>query len=309
MKSINVAVLGDNEFAKELGKKGNITDFAIYSYKGKNEAGEEIVFTFLAPTSYPEKLQSLTHCLMMTDVVILVVKKLDRELGEYVIALDLLGMNKGLVIFDDYVEKEKFINLVRGTVLESYIIVDKVPSEIYPRLAKMEVKKPDIEHIIIDSAFNVKSVGTVVLGLARGKINVHDEFTIYPNCKKTIIKSIQIQDKDVKSAEIGERVGLALKGVHLDDVERGQIFSKHKLICTKEIEGKLIKSKYFNEEIKENIKLFIAAHLQYAQVSVMGFDGEKIKLSSEKEIALIPSGEYLLLKPDSKMRIVGKIKI
>ncbi len=36
---------------------------------------------------------------------------------------------------------------------------------------------------------------------------------------------------------------------------------------------------------------------------------DKIKLKSEKEIALIPGNEYLLLRPESKVRIIGKIKV
>ncbi|MEM3407940.1 MAG: hypothetical protein QXW80_00715 [Candidatus Micrarchaeia archaeon] len=309
MKNINVVILGDNEFAKELGKKGTVTDFTIYNYKGSDMQGGELTATFLVPTSYPEKLQSLTHCLAMADAAILVVKKLDKELGEYIIALDLLGIKKGLIIFDDYVEKDKFVNLVRGTVLESFIIVDKVPSEIYPRIAKFENKKSEIEYIIIDSAFDVKSVGTVVLGVARGNVNVHDEFGIYPGGKKVTIRSIQVHDKDVKSAEIGERVGLALKGVSVEDVERGHLFSKQELKSIREIEGDFIKNKYYTEELKENSKIFIAAHLQYRQVDVVSISEGKIKLKSDRDIAIIPGNEYLLLKPEGKMRIIGKIKV
>ena len=81
MKNINIAVLGDDDFAKELGKKGTATDFTIYNYKGTDMKGGELTATFLSPTSYPDKLQSLTHCLAMADAAILVVKKLDKELG------------------------------------------------------------------------------------------------------------------------------------------------------------------------------------------------------------------------------------
>ncbi len=309
MKSINIVLLGDNEFAKELGKKGTTTDFTIYNYKGSDMQGGELTATFMVPTSYPEKLQSLTHCLAMADAAILVVKKLDKELGEYIIALDLLGINKGLIIFDDYVEKDKFVNLVRGTVLESFIIVDKVPAEIYPRIAKFENRKSEIEHIVIDAAFDVKSVGTVVLGVARGKVNVHDEFGIYPGGKRVTVRSIQVHDKDVKSAEIGERVGLALKGVSVEEVERGHLFSKQEIKSTKDIEGEFTKNKYYGEELKENSKIFIAAHLQYKQVDLIGISEGKIKLRSDREIALIPGNEYLLLKPEAKVRIVGKIKV
>lgn len=309
MKNINVVVLGDNEFAKELGKKGTTSDFTIYNYKGSDMKGGELTASFLAPTSYPEKLQSLTHCLAMADAAILVVKQLDRELGEYILALDLLGIKKGLIIFDDYVEKDKFVNLVRNTVLESFIIIDKSPAEVYPRIAAMEINKPEVEHIIIDAAFDVKSVGTVILGVARGTVNVHDEFNVYPGNKKITIRSIQVHDKDVKSAELGERVGLAVKGADVEDVERGHLLAKDGIKVSKNLSGKFTKNKYYQEEIKPNSKIFIAADLQYRQVDISSISEERIELKSEKDIAYIPNKEYLLLRPESKIRIVGKIKI
>lgn len=309
MKNINVVVLGDNEFAKELGKKGTTSDFTIYNYKGSDMKGGEMTASFLVPTSYPEKIQSLTHCLAMADAAILIVKKLDRELGEYILSLDLLGIKKGLIIFDDYVEKERFVNLVKNTVIESFVIVDKSPAEIYPRIANMEPTKNEIQHVIIDAAFDVKSVGTVVLGVARGEVNVHDELNVYPGNKKITIRSIQVHDKDVKSAKNGERVGLAIKGAKVEEVERGHIFAKEGVKTGKQISGRITKNKYYQNNLEVGNKIFIAAGLQYRQVEIAALTDDSIILKSEKDIAYIPGQEYLLIRPESKMRIIGKIKV
>ncbi len=308
MKNINIAVLGDKEFAKQLGKSGTVTDFTIYNYKGTDMKGGELTATFLVPTSYPEKLQSLTHCLAMADAAILVVKKLDKELGEYIIALDLLGIKKGLIIFDEYVEKEAFIRMVKGTTLESFVIIDKVPKEVYPRIASMTLEKPSVEHVMIDSAFDVKSVGTVVLGVAKGNVAVHDELTVYPGGKKIMVKSIQVHDKDVKIAELGERVGLSVKGATVEEVERGHILAKDGIKSSKSIKGTLIKQKYYSDNIETDSKIFIAAGLQYRQVNIESFSENEIELKCDREIAYLPGHEYLLLKPEGKMRIIGKIK-
>jgi len=309
MKNINVVVLGDNEFAKELGKKGTSSDFTIYNYKGSDMKGGELTASFLAPTSYPEKIQSLTHCLAMADAAILVVKKLDRELGEFILSLDLLGIRKGLIIFDDYVEKETFVNLVKNTVIESFVIVDKSPAEIYPRIANMEPSKNEVQHVIIDAAFDVKSVGTVALGVARGNVNVHDEFNVYPGNKKITVRSIQVHDKDVNSAENGERVGLAIKGASVEEVDRGHILAKEGAKSGKEITGKFTKNKYYQDKLEVNSKIFIAAGLQYRQVDITALSDDKITLKSEKEIAYLPGQECLLLRPEAKSRIVGRIKL
>jgi selenocysteine-specific translation elongation factor len=311
MTNINVALLGDNEFAEELGKKGTTSDFTFYNYKKG-----DITITFMVPTAYPDKLQSLTHVLALADTAIVVIKKLDRDLGEYILALDLLEIKGGLIIFDEYVEKEKFIKMVMGTVLETFIIVDKKPPEIYSRLEKMmekmTVKQPLVEHVIVDSAFNVKSVGTVVLGVSRGNFSVHDELRILPNDKRTSIRSIQVHDVDVKSAHPGERVGFALKGIPVDDVERGSILARIEtegLYNDDSISGKWKQSQYFTEKIENGTRLFIAAGLQYRPAVVTNIEGDKITLKVDKKIGYVKGSRFLILTPERKMRIAGVIEL
>jgi len=303
MANINVAVLGDPEFAKELGKKGTVTDFTIYNYKS-----DRLTAAFMVPTSYPDKLQSLTHVLSMADAVILVVKALNKELGEFIISLDLLEFQKGFVIFDEYVEKEKFISLVKGTSLESFVIVDKAPAEIYSRLAVYEIPKSPVDYVMVDAAFDVKSVGTVILGVSRGNFAVHDELQSYPEDKKAGIKSIQVHDKDVKNAVPGDRVGFSLKGVTVEEVERGHMLAKPgTLQATDTLTGSLTKSKYFSEQIIAGMKMFIAAGLQYRQVDVVKVESDSITLKADKKIAYAKGSRFLILKPDGKMRIAGVV--
>ena len=54
MKSINFVVLGDQAIAAELGKKGTSTDVTIYDRKTS-----DIVYTWTAPITFPDKIQSL----------------------------------------------------------------------------------------------------------------------------------------------------------------------------------------------------------------------------------------------------------
>jgi len=308
MANINVALLGDPEFAKELGKKGTVTDFTVYNYKGSDGKGGEMTAAFMVPTSYPDKLQSLTHVLSMADTAVVVVKGLNKELGEFIIALDLLGFEKGIIMFDEYVEKDKFINLVKGTTLESFIIVDKVPAEVYPRLAAHEIPKSDIEYVMVDAAFDVKSIGTVVLGVSRGNFAVHDELQAYPGDKKTGIRSIQVHDKDVKNAVPGDRVGFSLKGVTVEEVERGHMLAKPgTLQASDTLTGLFKKSNYFSDPISAGMKMFIAAGLQYRQVDIVKIEGDSITLKADRKIAFAKGSRFLLLKPDGKMRIAGVV--
>lgn len=306
MANINVVVLGDNEFAKELGKKGSVTDFTVYNYKGSDFKGGEMTAAFMVPTSYPDKLQSLTHCLSLADTAIVIVKELNKELGEFIISLDLLGFKKGLIIFEEYVEKDKFIGIVKNTTLESFIIVDKSPAEIYPRIAAMEIPKSDVDYVIVDAAFDVKSVGTVVLGVSRGNFAVHDELQAYPGETKAVIRSIQVHDKDVKSAVPGDRVGFALKGVTVEEVERGRMLAKPgTLQATDTLTVTWKKSKYFNEPLTAGMHLFAAVGLQYRDVVLEKVEGDNIVLKTDRKVAFAKGSSFLILKPDGKMRIAG----
>ncbi len=59
----------------------------------------------------------------------------------------------------------------------------------------------------IDNHFNVKGVGTVILGfVTSGKVRLHDDLVVEPLGKKVNIKGIQTHDKDIQEAETGTRV-------------------------------------------------------------------------------------------------------
>ena len=87
MKGLTVAVLGDAALAAELGKKGTVSDLSFFNLK----SGEDSV-TYVVPSRYPEKLQSLATALAMSDAAVLVVEKLDKELGETIVAIDSFGV-------------------------------------------------------------------------------------------------------------------------------------------------------------------------------------------------------------------------
>ena len=306
MKNINVAVLGDLEFAKELGKKGTSTDFEFYNYKSA-----EITAAFIVPIAYPDKLQSLTHVLGLADTIILVVKELDKTLGEFIIAIDLLDFKNGIIILDEYAEKERFLNLVKGTVLETFSIVDKNPQEVYSKLMtteirKSDVEKSDVEYVIIDSVFNVKSVGTVVLGVSHGNFAIHDELQVYPTEKITLIKSIQIHDKDVKTTAPGDRVGFVLKGVSVNEINRGCMLAKPGTLEVNDVlTANFNKSNYFKDPIEIGTRVNVAVGLQYRPSVVEKLEGNKIVLKIDKKVVYVKGQKFLILNQDKKIRIVG----
>ena len=84
-------------------------------------------------------------------------------------------------------------------------------------MAKAEAKAPGegtCGSCPVDSHFNVKGVGTVILGsVIDGYFRKHDKMTVFPIKREVILKSIQKHDLDADDGVKGDHVGLALRGI------------------------------------------------------------------------------------------------
>ena len=78
---------------------------------------------------------------------------------------------------------------------------------------------------MVDHSFSVKGVGEVILGFVKkGVVRKYDKLTLLPANKEVIVRSIQMQDEDYDEAEAGSRVGLAIKGVTVEEIKRGSFY-------------------------------------------------------------------------------------
>ena len=90
-----------------------------------------------------------------------------------------------------------------------------------------DIDKPFV--MPIEDIFSIKGRGTVVTGRAeRGKIKVNDEVEIVGirPTQKTIITGVEMFRKSMEDAQAGDNVGLLLRGIEKEDVERGQVVAK-----------------------------------------------------------------------------------
>lgn len=297
MRSVNFVILGDYSIAEQLGKKGTESDMSIYDRKSRDS-----IYTFIVP-SFPEKIQTLVQAINMADYVILNVDKLDRYLGEIIIALDSLNVNRGFILATDEIV-EKLDSLIKDTALANFEYTDL--DSLKRRLDDLEVINREGDLLInVDHAFDVKGVGAVILGIVRqGKIKVYDELEIMPLAKNVMIKSIQLHGKSVEEAESPARVGLALKGIKAQEISRGDIIAKsNTLKKSNRFVIKFEKNK-FSEPLSEKQMYMLALGLQVKTVKVKI---DKMIIEAEKEFACNVGDLVLLLKPDSKVnRIVGR---
>lgn len=82
----------------------------------------------------------------------------------------------------------------------------------------------------IEDVFSIEGRGTVVTGrVERGKIKVGEEVEVVglrASSSRTVVTGIQMFHKDLDEAIPGDNVGLLLRGVKKEDVERGMVVSK-----------------------------------------------------------------------------------
>jgi selenocysteine-specific translation elongation factor len=307
MNCANIAVLDlSKQTAKDMGKKHSEGDFTPYSYK----SGQNVLCAY-EPTLYPDKIQPLLYSLGMADAALLVVGELTPELGEMIVALDAWG-GPGYVVFTDD-SKEKVAPLLKGTSIEKYRELSGSNAELRDLLAAEQFgRKGGDTKIVIDQCFNVKSVGTVVLGVVkRGKVAAHDDLELAPAGKQVNAKSLQVQDEDVKEAEEGSRVGVCLKGADVSEISRGHVLAKPGTMKTsKEAEIEVSLSKYSKAGMRDGVQFFAFIGMQYAGFRSLGNiepgKSGRIKISFEKPVAHEPGENFMIISPESKPRVIGK---
>jgi len=80
----------------------------------------------------------------------------------------------------------------------------------------------------IEDVFSIKGRGTVVTGrIERGRIKVNDEIEIVgiKETRKTVATGIEMFKKSLEEGQAGDNVGVLLRGIERNEVERGQVLA------------------------------------------------------------------------------------
>jgi elongation factor Tu len=92
---------------------------------------------------------------------------------------------------------------------------------------KREIDKPFL--MPVEDVFSITGRGTVATGrIERGVVRVQDEVAMvgFGSDKKTVVTGVEMFRKLLDEGRAGDNVGLLLRGVGKDDVERGMVLSK-----------------------------------------------------------------------------------
>lgn len=129
----------------------------------------------------------------------------------------------------------KDVPIVRGSALKAlegdpkYVdaikLLLKTVDEKIPTPAR-EVDKPFL--MPIEDVFSISGRGTVVTGRCeRGRVNLNDKLQIVGlrETRETVATGMEMFNKVLTVAEAGENVGVLLRGIEKEDVERGMVLA------------------------------------------------------------------------------------
>jgi elongation factor Tu len=110
-----------------------------------------------------------------------------------------------------------------------WALMDSVDS--YIPDPERQIDKPML--MAVEDVFTITGRGTVATGrIERGKVKVGEEVEIVGlgDTKKTVVTGVEMFRKVLEEGLAGDNVGLLMRGVSKDDIERGQVIAKPKSI-------------------------------------------------------------------------------
>jgi elongation factor Tu len=97
----------------------------------------------------------------------------------------------------------------------------------YVPTPKRPIDKPFL--MPVEDVFSIKGRGTVVTGrISRGEVKVGDTIEIVglKDTQKTTVTGVEMFRKQLESGQAGDNVGILLRGIEKNQVQRGQVLAK-----------------------------------------------------------------------------------
>jgi elongation factor Tu len=130
--------------------------------------------------------------------------------------------------------------VVRGSALAALEASDSVDDEAYKPIQELmdavdsyiptperAVDKPFL--MPVEDVFSIKGRGTVATGrVERGEVKVGEEVEMIgiKDTRKVVVTGVEMFNKLLDSGQAGDNIGVLLRGIERDEVERGQVLAK-----------------------------------------------------------------------------------
>jgi elongation factor Tu len=149
----------------------------------------------------------------------------------------------------------------------------------------------------VEDVFSISGRGTVVTGrIERGKVSVGDEVEVV-GMKDTVLTTctgVEMFKKLLKHGEAGDNVGVLLRGIKREDVERGQVLAK---------KGSIVPHKTFKAEVYVLSKEEGGRHTPFFKGYKPQFYFRTTDVTGEVELP----ADVKMVMPGDNVHIVGKL--
>jgi len=181
--------------------------------------------------------QTREHILLAQQVnvpaIVVFLNKVDMVQDKEI--LDLVEME-----VRDLLTKYKFagdkVPIIRGSALKALADDPESIKAIEELMKKVDEYIPEPVRLIdqpflmpVEDVFTIQGRGTVVTGrVTRGVLKINEEVEIIglKETRKTVVTGVEMFRKTLDEARAGDNVGLLLRGIEKEDVERGQVIAK-----------------------------------------------------------------------------------
>lgn len=313
---LTVALLGNLDARREMGKVGTQSDIHLHDRR----VGDRDITT-IVPARYPEQLKCLSYAVVGADAAVLVVDELNARIGEQILAAHAAGIRHGAIVLENYIQPEQIKPLLAGTTLESWTMTTEPDwGDILDHIAAAPVAPRDgFVAVPVDHHFDVKGVGAVILGVVQqGTLRKGETLYAWPDKAICPVRSIQIHDADHAEAVTGDRVGLALRNVKADQLDRGQVLAPadaplQALRSGDKVTFQLSRSKFSKQDLKAGSVVHVGLGMQFAplrlETDAPAAGGEaQLTGTLEKGIVVLPGQRGILWHVDASQRVVGSVE-
>ena len=323
MSVLNILFVGSDEVARSIAKKSDSRDVDNYIYKDLKEGGLFSTISILRPNNYPDKPKPFFTSLTVSDFGIIEINKVDGVFGEVVVSMASAGIKEGLVILNaseaEWVDDSQVKALLQQAGLSNWKFIENDGVLIREKLIEVlnQIKSNDEDGFVVavDQAFTVKGVGLVAIGhVQSGKVNKHDELILAGSEGNAIARSLQVMDLDVDVANIGDRVGLAMRtaGPFREDLlGKGSILADSNERFTVESKSKfqLDKAAFQKNDLTKDDVVHLCCDLQFI-VGRVSEVSDFIHIDWDFPIVLNKSSKRnpLIVQLEANPRIMGSAK-
>ena len=323
MSVLNILFVGSDEVARSIAKKSDSRDVDNYIYKDLKEDSSFSTISIIRPINYPDKPKPFFASLTVSDFGIIEINKIDAAFGEAIVSMACAGIKDGFVIVNptegEWVDDSQVKTLLQQAGLSNWKFIENEGIIIREKLITIlnKIKPQDDPGFVVavDQAFTVKGVGLVAIGhVQSGTLNKHSEVIFAGSEGSAVARSLQVMDLDVDVANVGDRVGLALRtgGSFRDDLlGRGSILADttNRFEIQKKSNFKMEKAAFQKHDLVDGDVIHLCADFQFIVGRVVNV-GNVIDVEWDSPIVINKSSKRnpLIVQLEANPRIMGFAK-